>query len=171
MNNKETDSIRRTLGLSQQEIATVLKVTRSRWSLFELGKRDLPLEAKKKLSEMLTHMKNLGDVKSPAKAKSDSESRKKVLNKLQLNNEYQIQLLSRKMASLEKKLAKNSQALLLANFLNQNKDDKKLAKSITARASRLSEEKGKTDLFKLELKLELLKLEKSLLEAEVKKIS
>ena len=39
--------------MKQEDIAMLLRVTRSQWSMFELRKRDLPIGAKLKLAEML----------------------------------------------------------------------------------------------------------------------
>ena len=49
------NNISASLGLKQQELAQLLQVSRSQLSLYELGKRSLPLPAIEKLSTLLTH--------------------------------------------------------------------------------------------------------------------
>lgn len=43
-------------GVTQEELSMLLKITRSQLSMFELGKRDLPLAAKLQFIAMLKHV-------------------------------------------------------------------------------------------------------------------
>ena len=46
------------LGMTQENLAQILQVSRSQISMFELGKRSLPLAATKKLAQMFTYLKD-----------------------------------------------------------------------------------------------------------------
>ena len=50
---KKEHPIRSLLGLKQEDIAMFLGLSRARWGMYEIGKRDLPLPAKQMLAEML----------------------------------------------------------------------------------------------------------------------
>lgn len=83
-------NIREILGLQQQEIAILLKVTRSQWSLYEIGKRDLPIAAKLKLAEMLAFMQK-SDAKSEENyphLKIQEQKRLKVFKKQTIVNQH-----------------------------------------------------------------------------------
>ena len=56
---KKIHPIRTLLGLTQEQIAMMLGVTRAHWGMYELGKRDLPLAPKERLGEMLQFIKTL----------------------------------------------------------------------------------------------------------------
>jgi transcriptional regulator with XRE-family HTH domain len=45
--------IQNVLGLKQEEMAIVLKITRAQWSMYLSGKRSLPVAALLKLAEIL----------------------------------------------------------------------------------------------------------------------
>ena len=45
--------IRTLLGMKQEDMDMLLRVNRSQWVMYEIGKRDLPLVAQLKLTEML----------------------------------------------------------------------------------------------------------------------
>lgn len=62
-------NIREQLGVTQEELALLLKVTRSQLSMYELGKRDLPIAAKKQLAELLLYVKEQSTTQK--KVKSD----------------------------------------------------------------------------------------------------
>ena len=50
---EKTDNIRSLLGLSQENLALLLKVSRSQIAMYELGKRNLPVHAMEMLAIML----------------------------------------------------------------------------------------------------------------------
>ena len=51
---KKGESICKQLGIRQEELAMLLKISKGQLAMFEIGKRDIPLIAKKELTEMLT---------------------------------------------------------------------------------------------------------------------
>ena len=50
---KKQEKIREAFGISQEDLAVLLKINRSHIAMFETGKRDLPTAAKLQLFEML----------------------------------------------------------------------------------------------------------------------
>ena len=56
---KNTAKLNKMLGLSQSDVAMLMGITRSQWSMFESGKRKLPPQANLLLSAILNHLKNL----------------------------------------------------------------------------------------------------------------
>lgn len=51
-------------GLTQEEMAIYLGITRSQWSMFSVGKRKLPTEASLKLNDLLYFLQQNNEVKS-----------------------------------------------------------------------------------------------------------
>ncbi|UPT69533.1 MAG: helix-turn-helix transcriptional regulator [Flavobacterium sp. JAD_PAG50586_2] len=54
---KKTDTLSALLGLTQGEMALLLRVHPSQWSMYESGRRNIPLKAKQVLSIMLGFLK------------------------------------------------------------------------------------------------------------------
>ncbi len=54
---KKRDNLRNILGITQEDLAVLLKVSRTQLSMYELGKRDLPIAAKIQLVEMFKYIK------------------------------------------------------------------------------------------------------------------
>jgi len=50
-------SISSLLGVTQHEMASLLHISRSQWSMYELGKGNLPSAATLLLADLLTHVK------------------------------------------------------------------------------------------------------------------
>lgn len=72
-------TIREQLGVTQEELALLLKVTRSQLAMYELGKRDLPVAAKKQLSELLLYvMEQSATTKVAKRLKKRGNSFKKI---------------------------------------------------------------------------------------------
>ncbi len=91
MHNHE--NIRSVLGLTQDELATLLAVTRSQLSMYELGKRDLPAFAKLKLSELLVNTQNRNLKVTNFITKEDE---KKTINEFIFLNQREFQNLEKK---------------------------------------------------------------------------
>ena len=82
MENKK--SIRSLLGFKQEELALLLKVSRSQLSLYELGKRSLPLHAMEKLALLVSQLQN--PAVENEQNKNTTEVDKKVVQHLQGGN-------------------------------------------------------------------------------------
>jgi transcriptional regulator with XRE-family HTH domain len=134
---KEEKAIRELLGATQEDMALLLFVTRSRYSLFELKKRNLPRKAMTRLSEMLSFIqKAKSDAKKNDKTSTEEFQKKKELIEKEIkNNLYQQYKLEKKLFSLEKKNQKGLAAIHLADYLAQNDDfGKELANNFREKA-------------------------------------
>jgi transcriptional regulator with XRE-family HTH domain len=118
MRREETD--RAFLGLTQIEMAVLLKVTRSQWAMFEAGSRYLPPTAMARYAEMMIYMlspegkalKNLPDTDEV-----DDEIKKELEKQLK-ENAYQQHVITRKIAKAQQKLEQYTKAAELMHFLN-----------------------------------------------------
>lgn len=163
-NSVMKNNISSSLGLKQQELAQLLQVSRSQLSLYELGKRNLPLPAMEKLATMLTYLKKEA-LKSETN-KSISVDDQNYLKKLLLKNNHQQLLVERKITVLEKKQKAFTISSELISYLL--KDKSKMNKSefaILKTIERKNQESLNyaTNLLQLELKKEVLRFEEKLL--------
>ena len=164
------NNISTSLGLKQQELAQLLQVSRSQLSLYELGKRSLPIHAMEKLTIMLA-LAQKGKVKSEMK-KSISNEEQNVLKKILLKNNHQQLLVERKIKALEKKqnalvTSKKLIAHLLKNEGKINKNELVVLKSIEVKLKKQEIEKYNTALLQLEIKKEVLVFEEKVLQKKL----
>lgn len=47
--------------MKQEDMAMLLQVTRSQWSMYEIGERDLPFVAQEKLVKMIAFIQHSGE--------------------------------------------------------------------------------------------------------------
>ena len=111
--------IRELLGLKQEDMAILLRVSRTQWSMYEIGKRDLPLVAKLKLSEMLAFIQEPTNatVDNFVDLESEEAKTKKVFEKLKLINKHRQILTEYKLKAIEKKYEAGITALRFIHFL------------------------------------------------------
>ena len=168
--NKMKNNISTSLGLKQQELAQLLQVSRSQLSLYELGKRSLPIHAMEKLTIMLA-LAQKGKVKSEIK-KSISNEEQNVLKKILLKNNHQQLLVERKIKALEKKqnalvTSKQLIAHLLKNESKIMKNELAVLKSIEIKSKNQDIKNYATLLLQLEIKKEVLVFEEKLLQKKL----
>ena len=164
--NKMKNNISTSLGLKQQELAQLLQVSRSQLSLYELGKRSLPVHAMEKLAVMLA-LSQKKAVKRAVK-KSISVKEQNFLKKLLLKNNHQQLLVERKITALVKKqnalaTSKKLIAHLLKNESKMKKNELAVLKSIEVKSKNKDIENYAALLLQLELKKEVLVFEEKLL--------
>ena len=160
------NNISTSLGLKQQELAQLLQVSRSQLSLYELGKRSLPIHAMEKLTIMLA-LAQKGKVKSEMK-KSISNEEQNVLKKILLKNNHQQLIVERKIKALEKKqnalaISKKLIAHLLKNESKMKKSELAVLKSIEVKTKNQDIENYAALLLQLKIKKEVLAFEEKLL--------
>ncbi len=167
---KSNNNFRALLGIKQEDLALLLKVTRSQLSMYELGKRDLPVVAKLQLAEMLQHVqesKTQRVRRLPLEKKQVDEKKRVVAGLLQINQHHQ-HTLDKKIKALEKKQETSVAKMSLAGYLEQHylkKDiEHHLLKSIGAKAQKDLEEKGWALLLQYQIKKEVLEAEAKFLE-------
>ena len=164
--NKMKNNISTSLGFKQQELAQLLQVSRSQLSLYELGKRSLPVHAMEKLTIMLT-LAQKGKAKSKVK-KNISVKEQNILKKLLLKNSHQQLLVERKIKTLEKKqnalaTSKKLIAHLLKNESKMKKNELAVLKSLEVKLKNQDIKNYATLLLQLEIKKEVLVFEEKLL--------
>lgn len=170
---KNKTSITALLGLRQQDVAMLLQVHPTQWSMYESGKRDLPLHAKQLLAEILTH---INTSTSTSKIQPETVKRQvtpQLLERLLRENEYQQLLFTRKIAVTKKKFDAQFKVMKVVAFLNghpsqKGMNHKNMLESMAKKASNGLETKAVTALLAQELKLELLVLERKLLEKKLR---
>ncbi|MEO5776907.1 MAG: helix-turn-helix domain-containing protein [Flavobacterium sp.] len=174
---KHKPTIRDFLGFTQEELAMILKVTRSQLSMYEIGKGNLPLAAIQLLAEMLKHVMapEMANKKSPYSKQQHAEVQQK-LEELKLENDYQLQKTARKIATIEKKHANRSKALPVLDFLTVHSFNKDVAKTdllrdIAYKVSRSLEVEGLAVLEESQIKLEVLEFEKKVIESRLGQIT
>ncbi len=170
-NNKD---IRTELGLSQREMAMMLGVHLSQWSMFEGGRRNLPLRATQLLADLLAHVKS-PEVTAKTIAFDDNQRQLKqqYLEALLQENQYQCMRLAKKVTAFEKKQSAQNRSEIVVNYLRQNKTDTDKGAALM----RLPNKKLQKDeiivktTIDFEIKKELLELEKLLIESKLLKIN
>ena len=171
---KNEQSIRSLLGMNQNDMALLLGVSRSHYSMFEIGKRSLPIKASDLLAEILAHMKKPATLKGNNESKFQIETDKKLqLQQLLRENEYQQALCIKKMSAIKRKYQKQVNKIKVLEFLNsRQKDEGKSAllfNSLADKTSKNNIDKYVNTLAKMELQQELLILQKSVFETKLKK--
>jgi len=163
--------LRNLVGLTQQEMATLLQVSRTQWSMFEIGRRDLPVAAKHLLAEILTHVQSNTVTTKNAPQQQSLQSLERLLDE----NARQQYLLVRAMAKAEKKRATQEQLSKLAAFLNARKPDSGKEANLTyerfaAKATQANVIDHTAIQLQQEIRQEVLQFEKKLLEGKIDEI-
>jgi transcriptional regulator with XRE-family HTH domain len=170
---KKEYSISSLFGLTQREMATLLGVGYSQWSMFEAGKRSLPSQAQLRLNEMLSHIQTAQNTTKKIQPKaSDDEQVRTHIKRLLKENEYQRLISERKLAAAERNMTNEARRSELAAFLKIKKQGDQSRESLPAKviANKIEKtEKSRIQLtaFDLRLKLELLAFEKKYLESKL----
>jgi len=170
---KHENPIRSLLGLAQEDLAMLLGVSRGRWSMYELGKRDIPLQAKQLLGEMLQHVNQQHTLAKKTKPELPLSLQPK-LEQLLRENEFQQVVLRRKMADAIKKQEEHARLQHLVPFLQtrytSKHDTNSLQQHLTNRASSGKETALSENVFQLQHRQEILVFEKEVLEAKLQKM-
>jgi transcriptional regulator with XRE-family HTH domain len=167
---KRNQPISSMLGLTQQYMAMLLNVSRSHYSLYELGKRSLPLHATQLLAEMLTHLQPTGESERRVQH-VQQQARYDQLERLLRENEYQRLAFAKKVAAIMKKHTAQQKLTMLGDFLNMRaKGTSPQHVLIAGKAAQVTVADPIAELLHYELKQELLELEKLLLESKIRKI-
>jgi transcriptional regulator with XRE-family HTH domain len=168
---KNNNHFRALLGVKQEDLALLLKVTRSQLAMYESGKRDLPVAAKLQLAEMLQHTQETQkhNVQNVTQFKNQEDAKKRVVAELVLLNQHNQLSLEKKIQVLQKKQEANFAKIRMAGYL-EHQDSKKdtlehhLLKSIGAKAQTDLEQKGWSILFQYQIQKEVLEAEAKLLD-------
>jgi transcriptional regulator with XRE-family HTH domain len=168
---KESHPIRTLLGLTQEQIAMMLGISRAHWAMYELGKRDLPLQPKERLAEMLQFLKTLEGTEKQLRAKENKAELEQAARML-LENEYQRLTLEKKLAAAEEKRSAQIRLSLLTDYLKTRAAKKIGTAEFTLPSRRTADDnKPVNDALLVEYRhqMALLNYEKKLLESKLKK--
>lgn len=167
---KKHDNIRDILGITQEDLAALLKITRTQLSMYEIGKRELPSTAIIQLAEMLRYLQE--DASKSADTisllKAQAIQKEKALEELVKENHFNQMVLKRKLKVLEKKHNTSLSAFQLMKYLEkQDSKNEKLESPLL----KTIERKSLAELNKNGLAMiTKCKIEKEVLEAEEKLI-
>ncbi|QSB29091.1 hypothetical protein [Flavobacterium sp. CLA17] len=166
---KKDKNIGELLGMQQEEMAMLLRVTRSQWAMYVSGQRGLPPEAQLKLAEMFAFIAQLDKEEKVALPPAKQQGSKK-------NNFWEGKLIDNQLnqarvaAILKKYKDKYEQAMIawkLSNFLStkeqETKWEQELLQHIKNRAEAVMQKNGLELQEQYEFKLRLLQHEELLL--------
>lgn len=163
------------IGLTQEEAAMYFGVTEGHWSMFAIGKRDLPLEGTIKLGALLQYVKEKKPV-SEARQQLDKAENEKLLQKLQQDStdiRFKIYKLAKKISTIENIRTECFAALEVAEFIG-NQEEKhpigSLSNFIRFRATKTLKQHDLYSLTELQIKKESLEILKTTLEKKIKAI-
>ncbi|MDN3676080.1 helix-turn-helix transcriptional regulator [Flavobacterium paronense] len=163
--NYRAQTDRESLGLTQQEIALILNVSRSHLSHHEGFRRHLPSGAGLRLSEMILYMLSpeAKTFKALDKIECEDDKTKNILEKRIKENEFQLRVIMRKIETAQAKFDKCKNAIQLMSFLNSPEEAKKAAKpetlSLIESVAIIKFKKAKSELSLLLIDMELLQLQ------------
>jgi transcriptional regulator with XRE-family HTH domain len=168
---KEAHPIRTLLGLTQEQIAMMLGISRAHWGMYELGKRDLPLGPKERLAEMLLFLRTIEGTEKKLR-EPESKAELEQAARLLRENEYQRLTLEKKLAAAEEKRNAQIRLSLLTDFLETRAAKKAGTAGFTLPPKRKADNnKPVNDALLVEYRhqMALLNYEKKLLESKLKK--
>ena len=171
--NKANQRLRYLLGITQEELAMLLGISRSQLSLYELGLRELPTAALQKLAEMISVLQN-ADVSKLRKSRTAGEGKKHQadLTKQLTENNFKQQLLVHKINSLTEKHDGDLKKLHLFQHLIGKGEHKEshqhsLLGVLERRTDRALEKNSDSKVVQYQIKLKVLQEEEKLLREEI----
>lgn len=171
------ETIRKQLGVTQEKLALLLKVTRSQLSMYELGKRDLPVSAKKQLTELLLYVKEQSATKKETTKlmKEEVLLKKSIVEELLHTNVLQQIKVERALERFEKKLQAGQASLNLIDFLEKKTAKKEkqtdlLLESMKTKSFKVVDQSNLAVVTKLQIQKEVLEAEKKVLERFLQKL-
>ena len=162
---KKTAEVKNMLGLTQEEMAMVLGITKGQWSMYKSGQRDLPLEALQQFSILLQGVQKVKTSKTAQDfVKQEQHKANEKLKEAYENIQIKLHRVQKEINTIEKERTECFAALKTAAFLESNNDKFGLASSIKARAIKSLSKYSLHKLEKLQLQKENFEIMKSKLE-------
>lgn len=170
---KDTTTLKSITGLTQEEMAILLGITVSQWSMYKSGKRDIPLAAKQQLAALVSNIKKTEFVSKKSKTITVAEQKKEKdwLEQEYKNLQYKEQFLERKISVIENIRSECFAALDTVHYLETRPEKKHLTDFINTVKTRVTKMLNKNALFHLQemqLKKESVALLKNRVEQELK---
>lgn len=164
--------IKNTVGLTQEEMALLLGIGKSQWSMFKAGLRDLPVNAKQILEKHLTALQKKS---GPSKDAQRLRKEEAAFNEIQLQRDFskiqvKIHRIEKEIATVENQRTENFAALETVAILEASPESlhANLAKTIKARAVKALKKQSLYKLESLQLQKENLEMLKLKMEAKIK---
>jgi transcriptional regulator with XRE-family HTH domain len=164
------------LGITQQELAQLLKVSRPLITLYEAGQRDLPGHAKPLLADMLSHMQSPETAaKNALHAERQNHAVAACLASRLKENEFKSLQITKKIAAASKNLEAALKRAHLVEFFtarasNKIKDPGELPARLPGKRNKPTKKDTSIKLTEMVLEQEMLAHEKTLLESKLRKI-
>lgn len=168
---KNTDALKNVTGLTQDEMAMLLGVTASQWSMYKSGKRDLPHPAMLQFAKFLANAHEGKSVSAESKKINAAEQKKQKewLLREHLGLSAKQGVLERKINVLEKIRLECFAALETAHFIEtQNSKDSDLIQVIRTRATNTLNKHSLLRLEELKLKKEQVEILKDKVAERIK---
>jgi transcriptional regulator with XRE-family HTH domain len=172
----KASNFREALGLTQEEVAMLLRISMSQLSMFEIGQRDLSSEAMLKLLNMYNYVQNKShvSVENPI-LKEDTDKITLLLEKELKENQYEQMVLERKTHDFKRKYQKSISTLKLVEYLetqvaNKEKYEKELVGILRKKALSGIEKNGVPIQVQWDLKLKALQFHQKELQKQLKQL-
>ncbi|UOX34522.1 helix-turn-helix domain-containing protein [Flavobacterium sediminilitoris] len=117
-------TIREELGVSQSDLAIVLKVSKTQLAMYETGRRDLPSDVLLKLADMVIFVRKVknSSIETAAYLKEENKKMKRYLEGEILINKHRQLILEKKISRVEKKYEDNIAKLKFVAYLKKMND-------------------------------------------------
>jgi len=171
MSNRTELRIR--LGMTQEQMALFLGISRGQYSMYESGLRPIPDQASQLAGQLAMVVNEASAQKQKVPSEKEKETHRQVLQFLLNENRYQIARTERAIAIIDARQQAFDKRSVLQDILSQATQAKEGVsdKKIAALVGRTTYPKAKEDVtkqLKLEVRLEVLNLEKTVLEERLK---
>ncbi len=170
---KNPKSIWPLIGIAQDDLALLLNVNRRRLSQFGLGSKLIPVAAIELVTEIFEYLKVAA---LPAAMQDQQLKKQQAVESILAETNLQLELTARRIAKMKQMYNQQIKALQVVDFLHSrdNGKDESIAailRTVVHKATQSLKSHGLDSLFRLEHKLEMLQLEKLLLEAQLRKMT
>lgn len=169
---KKKSFFKEPLLISQEEMAMLLGITRSQWSMVALGQRGLTAKSKVKLATVQSHLNKTTLVKQAKlvqELKQEDEMQKVSVRLLMDNSVKQLQL-QRKLTRMEENFQAALNTLHFLASYQKEAQNETLLKVLEIKANNVLDKNTLAQQEVLKIKLEVLKYEETLLRHRKKKL-
>jgi transcriptional regulator with XRE-family HTH domain len=167
--------IKNVLGIKQEDLAMILGVSRSQLSMYIIGKRNLPVEAKLILSKLIATFSKKSKLKiSNAILLQDANNAAILMKSIRINNEYKQIVLRKKLNVLERKYTEAKKTIALIDYMEASQDDskndkKQLYELIKKNAEKEIQKNSITKQIPLKIEIESLKTNEIMIQKQFSK--
>lgn len=167
---KKHDNIRDLLGITQEDLAALLKISRTQLSMYEIGKRELPSTAIIQLADMLRYLQEDASKSADTTSllKEQAIQKEKAFEEMRKENHFKQLVVEKKLNVLEKKYKANLSAFQLMKYLEKQdtengKLESHLLKTIERKALAELNKNGLAMITKYKIEKEVLQAEEKII--------